>query len=91
MKVIMQWAVNSRKQMGQFYGESGGKYHDVEKEDATPYWTATEADMGTPGKVDDQETAWYVQGYINSRNLWNYKVETRNKQDAAFIRCVREL
>ena len=89
MKNIMMWAVYNRTHMGKFYGKSG--YNDIEKEDATPYWTATEAYMGTPGEVDAQETAWYVQGYINSRSQWNYKVETRNKQDAAFIRCVREM
>lgn len=89
MKIIMMWAVYDRNQMGKFFGKTG--YYQMEKEDATPYWTATEAYMGTPGKVDAQETAWYVQGYINSRGKWNYKVETRNKQDAAFIRCVREM
>ena len=47
--------------------------------------------MGTPGEVDTHETAWYVQGYINSVSEWNYKVATRNKQEAAFIRCVREM
>ncbi len=88
MKVIMMWAVYNRN-METFLGNSGQRF--MEKEDATPYWTATEAFMGTPGIVDNQETAWYVQGYRNSLNKWNYKVEPRNKQDAAFIRCVREM
>lgn len=89
MKIIMMWAVYNRSQMGQFFGKT--EYYQMEKEDATPYWTATEADMGTPGEVDTHETAWYVQGYINSVSEWNYKVATRNKQEAAFIRCVREM
>lgn len=89
MKCIMMWAVYNRNQMGKFFGKTG--YYQMEKEDATPYWTATEADMGTPGEVDENETAWYVQGYINSLSEWNYKVATRNKQEAAFIRCVREM
>lgn len=89
MKCIMMWAVYNRSQMGKFFGKTG--YYQMEKEDATPYWTATEADMGTPGEVDENETAWYVQGYINSLSEWNYKVATRNKQAAAFIRCVREM
>ena len=45
--------------------------------------------MGTPGEVDAHETAWYVQGYINSVSKWNYKVATRNKQEAAFIPIIR--
>lgn len=89
MKCIMMWAVYNRNQMGKFFGKTG--YYQMEKEDAIPYWTATEADMGTPGEVDENETAWYVQGYINSLSEWNYKVATRNKQEAAFIRCVREM
>ena len=89
MKIIMMWAVYNRSQMGKFFGKT--EYYQMEKEDATPYWTATEAEMGTPGEVDAQETAWYVQGYINSLSEWNYKVATRNKQEAAFIRCVREM
>lgn len=89
MKCIMMWAVYNRNQMGKFFGKT--RYYQMEKEDATPYWTATEADMGTPGEVDENETAWYVQGYINSLSEWNYKVATRNKQEAAFIRCVREM
>lgn len=89
MKCIMMWAVYNRSQMGKFFGKT--EYYQMEKEDATPYWTATEADMGTPNEVDEGETAWYVQGYINSLNEWNYKVATRNKQAAAFIRCVREM
>lgn len=89
MKCIMMWAVYNRNQMGKFFGKTG--YYQMEKEDATPYWTATEADMGTPGEIDENETAWYVQGYINSLSEWNYKVATRNKQEAAFIRCVREM
>lgn len=88
MKIIMMWAVYNRSQMGNFLGKTNAT---LEKEDAKPYWTATEADMGTPDEVDAQETAWYVQGYINSLSEWNYKVATRNKQEAAFIRCVREM
>ena len=58
-----------------------------------PYWTATEADMGTQNEVDESETAWYVQGYYSKLGggKRNYKVATRNKQEAAFIRCVREM
>ena len=88
MKIIMMWAVYNRSQMGNFLGKTNAT---LEKEDAKLYWTATEADMGTPDEVDAQETAWYVQGYINSLSEWNYKVATRNKQEAAFIRCVREM
>ena len=89
MKIIMMWAVYNRGQMGKFLGKTDAT---LEKEDAKPYWTATEADMGTPGEVDENETAWYVQGYYSNINFkWNYKVATRNKQEAAFIRCVREM
>lgn len=91
MKLIMMWAISGSKQMERFLGKTGAA---LEKEDAKPYWTATEADMGTPGEVDENETAWYVQGYyskINGTNNRNYKVATRNKQEAAFIRCVREM
>lgn len=88
MKCIMMWAVYNRSQMGKFLGKTDAT---LEKEDAKPYWTATEADMGTPSEVDEKETAWYVQGYRDNRLNWNYKVATRNKQAAAFIRCVREM
>lgn len=88
MKLIMLWAVSSSSQMGRFLGKTGAT---LEKGDAKPYWTATEAEMGTPGEVDENETAWYVQGYRDNRLNWNYKVATRNKQEAAFIRCVREM
>ena len=91
MKLIMMWAISGSKQMERFLGKTGAA---LEKEDAKPYWTATEANMGTPNEVDENETAWYVQGYyskINGTNNRNYKVATRNKQAAAFIRCVREM
>lgn len=88
MKLIMLWAVSGSSQMGRFLGKTGAT---LEKGDAKPYWTATEAEMGTPGEVDEKETAWYVQGYRDNRLNWNYKVATRNKQEAAFIRCVREM
>lgn len=89
MKIIMMWAVYNRSQMGKFLGKTNAT---LEKEDAKPYWTATEAEMGTPNEVDEKETAWYVQGYYSNIGFkWNYKVATRNKQEAAFIRCVREM
>ena len=80
MKLIMMWAISGSKQMERFLGKTGAA---LEKEDAKPYWTATEANMGTPNEVDENETAWYVQGYyskINGTNNRNYKVATRNKQ-----------
>lgn len=91
MKLIMMWAVSTNSQMGRFLGKTGAT---LEKEDAKPYWTATEADMGTQNEVDENETAWYVQGYyskVDGLKNRNYKVATRNKQEAAFIRCVREM
>lgn len=90
MKLIMMWAVFNRNQMGRFLGKTDAT---LEKEDAKPYWTATEADMGTQNEVDESETAWYVQGYYSKLGggKRNYKVATRNKQEAAFIRCVREM
>ena len=101
MKVIIMWAIyyNNRRQLAAFLGQKydPGKSYELTREQSVPYWTATEADMGTPGVVDDQETAWYVQGIYDSREAatgndsYNYKVMTRNKQDAAFVRCVREL
>ena len=95
------WAVNysKRRQLAEFLGKKYDPANPCEltREQSVPYWTATEADMGTPGVVDAQETAWYVQGIYDSREAvtgndsYNYKVMTRNKQDAAFVRCVREL
>jgi len=47
--------------------------------------------MGTQNEVDESETAWYVQGYYSKLGggKRNYKVATRNKQEAAFIPIIR--
>lgn len=91
MKAIMMWAVQYQGNNVEFF--TGGPTQ-IKKAEAVPYWTATEAFMGTAGVIDAAETAWYVQGYydknIRPKN-YNYKVLTRNKQDAAYIRCVREM
>lgn len=106
MKLIIMWAINyadGKRNLAAFLGQKyeSTKNYQLKRDESVPYWTATEADMGTPGVVDDLETAWYVQGIYDanestnppgeSRNAYNYKVMTRNKQDAAFVRCVREL
>lgn len=99
MKIIMMWAINysTRDNLAEFLGKKGTADCTLTRDESVPYWTATEADMGTPGVIDDQETAWYVQGIYDTRetatghNNYNYKVGIRNKQDAAFIRCVREM
>lgn len=105
MKIIMMWAINfsTRSNLAAFLGKKyvSTENYMLKRAESVPYWTATEADMGTPGVIDDQETAWYVQGIYDpdeqanqppySTNSYNYKVGTRNKQDAAFVRCVREL
>ena len=101
MKIIMMWAIyygDGRRNLAEFLGKKGTPNCLLRRDESVPYWTATEADMGAPGVIDDQETAWYVQGIFDpedglvpGQNSANYRVDTREKQDAAFVRCVREL
>ena len=83
MKIIIMWAItytNGRENLAAFLGqkyENTGNYQ-LKRDQSVPYWTATEADMGTPGVVDDQETAWYVQGIYDTNESANPPGESRN-------------
>lgn len=90
MKTIMMWAIGYRDNLEKFLGYPPTN-PQIFKASAQKYWTATEADMGIANQIDNQETAWYVIGYRERTGVENYRVTTMNKQEKAFIRCVREL